>query len=198
MRTSPVIQSSQEAIAALHEAAAYWGRVFTPEVSTRAQLDGSADAIAEVFAAFQLAYSALPRFRTEPALRRFTDAMNQLARTLRALHLTTGSVLESAAAAAEQGAEHAQAAFVALGGKPAGETKSAPKPVQGTVQRLLADRGYGFVRSEDSPADIFFNAQALQGASFTTLRVGQAVRFRIIPDPRVPGRMQAIEVQPVR
>lgn len=197
MRTSPVTQSTQEATAALHEAAQYWGQVFAGETSSRTQLEGRADAVARVFEAFQIAYSALPRFRTEAALRRFTDALQELVRAMRALQLpSTAGALRQAITAAEQGVEHAESAFAALTGKTA-EPQEKPALVQGVIQRLMADRGYGFVRSQDS-GDVFFTAQALQGVQFATLRTGQSVKFRIVPDPRVPGRMQAVDVQAVR
>lgn len=195
MRTSPVTQSTQEATAALHDAAQHWGEVFAGETSTRTQLEGRADAVARVFEAFQIAYSALPRFRTGAALRRFTEALQELVRAMRALQLPSTAALRQAITAAEQSVEHAEAAFAALTGKTA-EPQEKPALVQGVIQRLMADRGYGFVRSQDS-GDVFFTAQALQGMQFTTLRTGQSVNFRIVPDPRVPGRMQAVDVQAV-
>ena len=195
VRSSPVIQATQEAIGSLHRAASRWGQVF--EVSAvRAQVERNADGIAQVFEAFQLAYAALPRFRTEPALRRFSEAMQHLTRTLRALSLS-GATLGEAITAATEGSEQAEAALTSLTGR-APEIPEAPRVVRGAVQRLLTDRGYGFVRADGSTADLFFNSQAVQGAQFAALRVGQPVSFRIVPDPRVSGRMQAIEVQIVR
>ncbi len=46
----------------------------------------------------------------------------------------------------------------------------------GTVARLVRDRGFGFVRSEDG-ADVFFHRSALQGVEFESLTEGQAVEF---------------------
>ncbi|HVC30664.1 MAG TPA: cold shock domain-containing protein [Steroidobacteraceae bacterium] len=197
MRPSPVIQATQEAIGSLHAAAARWGQVFDLE-TPRAQIEGDAERVGLVFEAFQLAYASLPRFRTEPALRRFSESMQKLTRALQALRLAgAASVLDAARTAAAAGAEQAEAALAALTGK-APETPEAPRIVHGAVQRLLADRGYGFVRAAGSTTDLFFNSQAVQAAQFASLRVGQPVSFRVVPDPRVSGRMQAIEVQLLR
>ena len=197
MRLSPVVQGTQDAIGALHAAAARWGEVFSIDTA-RSQLEGDAEAVASVFEAFQVAYGALPRFRTEPALRRFGEAMQQLTRTLRAVRAPgASSALAAAVAEAASGAEQSEAALASLTGK-APEAPEAPRAVRGAVQRLLGDRGYGFVRADGSTADLFFNSQAVLGAQFAALRVGQPVSFRIVPDPRVSGRMQAIEVQLLR
>lgn len=197
MRPSPVIHATAEATASLHTAAARWGQLFGSD-ALRAQIEADAEAVAQVFEGFQAAYGALPRFRTEPALRRFTETMQQLTRALRAARLAgAAGLLEEAASAAAQGAEQAESALAALTGKTL-ETPEAPKPMRGSVQRLLGDRGYGFVRADGSMTDLFFNSQSVQGVQFSALRVSQAVSFRIVPDPRVPGRMQAIEVQVLR
>lgn len=198
MPLSPVVQSTQDAIGALRLASQQWGELFRADTSLAAQIDAEADGIARVYEAFGLAYNSLPRFRTEPALRRFNESLHVLERALTALRLPAAS--PSLAAVKEtvaRGSELAEAAFAGLGGKVA-EPQEAPKPVRGTVQRLLSDRGYGFVRPEGTTTDLFFNTQAVQGARFALLRVGQPVSFRMVPDPRVPGRMQAIEVQPLR
>lgn len=198
MATSPIVQTTQEATASLHACVASWGRLFDSGSAARAALEAEAGSVAEVFAAFQLAYEALPRFRTEVALRRFCDASRQLVRSLRGLRLAPQPAgLAEVIAAAEACLERAEAALAAVGGKPA-EPQEGPKPVRGIVQRLLNDRGYGFVRADGSAADIFFNGQSVQGVRFATLKIGQPVSFRVVPDPRVPGRMQAVEVQAAR
>jgi CspA family cold shock protein len=46
----------------------------------------------------------------------------------------------------------------------------------GTVARLVRDRGFGFVRTENG-ADVFFHKSSLQGVEFDSLSEGQAVEF---------------------
>ncbi len=48
----------------------------------------------------------------------------------------------------------------------------------GTVVRLVRERGFGFVKTEDG-TDVFFHKSSLQGAEFESLSEGQAVEFDI-------------------
>jgi cold shock CspA family protein len=198
LAVSRVVQATQDAIASLHMAAALWGKLFEAGPASRSQLESDAEALATVFAAFGVAYGALPRFRTEPALRRFMESLQALERSVRALHLPSlAQALEEVAAEIGTAAQQAETAFTTLSGKPA-ESREQTRPVQGIVSKLMSDRGYGFVKQTGATADVFFTAQALKGVRFSDLKVGQTVSFRIVPDPRVPGRMQAIEVQSLR
>ncbi len=197
MASSPLVQATQESIESLHAASAAWGRVFDAAPPARAQLDAQADPIAAVFLAFNVAYGALPRFRTEPGLRRFLESLQELERAVRAVRIPAQArSLEEVQTTVTQAVRQAGTAFAAVSGKPP-ESRETPRPVQGAVVKMLGDRGYGFVRQTGSAAELFFTAQNVRGARFGDLRIGQSVSFRVVPDPRVPGRMQAIEVQPL-
>lgn len=63
---------------------------------------------------------------------------------------------------------------------------------QGTIKKLVADRGFGFI-SQDR-GDIFFHCTAVVGASFEQLHEGQSVEYEIEQGKRGP---QAISVKPV-
>jgi CspA family cold shock protein len=67
--------------------------------------------------------------------------------------------------------------------------------VTGTIKRLVADRGFGFVAQEGKEGDLFFHASSVRGATFETLRVGQRVQFDAEPDPRGTG-VRAINLRP--
>jgi CspA family cold shock protein len=56
---------------------------------------------------------------------------------------------------------------------------------RGTVKKIIADRGFGFIRSEDG-REIFFHRTCLQGCAFENLREGQAVDFEIEEATRGP------------
>ena len=56
---------------------------------------------------------------------------------------------------------------------------------KGTIRRLLRDRGYGFITTEDGK-NIFFHRTALQGLSFDSLKEGQPVEFEIEEETRGP------------
>lgn len=49
---------------------------------------------------------------------------------------------------------------------------------QGTIQKIL-DRGYGFIKPNDSDDDLFFHANELQNADFDSIQEGDAVEFEI-------------------
>jgi len=48
----------------------------------------------------------------------------------------------------------------------------------GTIKRLVRDRGFGFILSQDG-TELFFHRSALQGQAFDTLAEGQAVEFEV-------------------
>ena len=48
---------------------------------------------------------------------------------------------------------------------------------QGTVKKLVADRGFGFIEGEQG--DLFFHHSEVQGAQIEDLREGQKVEFTI-------------------
>jgi CspA family cold shock protein len=65
----------------------------------------------------------------------------------------------------------------------------------GKITRLVRDRGFGFIKSDDSNEDIFFHTTALTGAIFDDLQEGQSVEFELQPDPRNPSRTRAADVR---
>lgn len=65
----------------------------------------------------------------------------------------------------------------------------------GTIKRLVADRGFGFVAQEGREGDLFFHASSVRGATFEDLRAGQRVEFDAEPDPRGTG-VRAINLRP--
>ncbi len=63
--------------------------------------------------------------------------------------------------------------------------------MQGTVKRVIRDRGFGFIRSAEG-REIFFHRSSLQGPDFDTLKEGDAVEFEVENGPKGP---RAIEVR---
>ena len=55
---------------------------------------------------------------------------------------------------------------------------------QGTIKKLVTDRGFGFIAGERG--DIFFHHSALQGESIETLSVGQTVEYDEGHGPKGP------------
>jgi len=63
---------------------------------------------------------------------------------------------------------------------------------KGTIGRLVADRGFGFIKQE-SGADLFFHRSVVEGADFSSLREGQEVEFEAGKGP--DGRPKATRVK---
>jgi CspA family cold shock protein len=62
---------------------------------------------------------------------------------------------------------------------------------KGTIRQVI-DRGFGFIKTEDGK-DLFFHRHELEGAEFSTLKVGHGVEFEIGQDKK--GRPQAVKVR---
>ena len=50
--------------------------------------------------------------------------------------------------------------------------------MQGTIKRVVRDRGFGFIRSSDGQ-EVFFHRRSLQEMDFAGLREGEAVEFEV-------------------
>ncbi len=51
---------------------------------------------------------------------------------------------------------------------------------QGTIKKLVRDRGFGFIGAGQQ--DVFFHLSSLDGVSFEDLQEGQAVEFELKED----------------
>jgi CspA family cold shock protein len=58
-------------------------------------------------------------------------------------------------------------------------------PVNGTIKRLVSDKGFGFVAAEDG-TEYFFHQSACNGVAFDALREGEAVKFQTGQGPKGP------------
>jgi len=56
---------------------------------------------------------------------------------------------------------------------------------KGTIARLIKDRGYEFVATEDGK-DVFFHRTALQDLEFDSLKEGQSMEFEVEEGSRAP------------
>lgn len=55
---------------------------------------------------------------------------------------------------------------------------------QGTIKKLVADRGFGFIQGEKG--EIFFHCSTVEGAQFEDLREGQSVTYTEGQGPKGP------------
>ncbi len=56
---------------------------------------------------------------------------------------------------------------------------------QGTIKKLIADKGFGFIEGERG--DVFFHHSALEGVTIEALSVGQKVEYEEGRGPKGPG-----------
>ena len=63
---------------------------------------------------------------------------------------------------------------------------------KGTIRRLIAEHGYGFIRTGEGK-DLFFHRIGLQGVDYSSLREGQQVEFEVGRGPT--GRLQALTLR---
>lgn len=47
----------------------------------------------------------------------------------------------------------------------------------GTIKKVVADKGFGFITVEGRSKDLFFHARNLSGVTFESLREGDQVQF---------------------
>lgn len=63
---------------------------------------------------------------------------------------------------------------------------------KGTIRRLIADRHFGFIKTEQEE-DIFFHGNELQGVVYNSLVEGQEVEYEV--GQGRDGRSQAVRVR---
>lgn len=63
---------------------------------------------------------------------------------------------------------------------------------QGTIKKLVADRGFGFIEADRG--DLFFHHSAIEGTSIEALRIGQTVTYEVGKGPKGP---RAEKVRPM-
>ena len=64
---------------------------------------------------------------------------------------------------------------------------------KGTIKKLIGDKGYGFIQTEEAE-EVFFHRNQLQGMEFSSLKEGQAVEYEA--GTGRGGRPEAAKVKP--
>ena len=63
----------------------------------------------------------------------------------------------------------------------------------GTIKWFNAEKGYGFIKQDNSANDIFIHVKVLERASISNIREGQAVQFEVSTDQN--GREAASSIE---
>lgn len=64
--------------------------------------------------------------------------------------------------------------------------------MNGTIKRVIRDRGFGFIRSTDGQ-EVFFHRSGLQSLSFDAIKEGDSVEFELERGEKGP---RAVNVRP--
>ena len=63
--------------------------------------------------------------------------------------------------------------------------------MKGTIEKLIAERGYGFIQTGEK-SSFFFHRNALVGVAYESLTKGQQVEFEVTSTPK---GQQAVNVR---
>ena len=63
---------------------------------------------------------------------------------------------------------------------------------KGTIKKLIGDKGYGFIQTEEGK-DLFFHQSQLQGVDYSSLKEGQEVEYEA--GTGRGGRPEAVKVK---
>ncbi|MDA2923016.1 cold shock domain-containing protein [Patescibacteria group bacterium AH-259-L07] len=58
---------------------------------------------------------------------------------------------------------------------------------QGTIARLITDRGFGFIAREGEEKDLFFHSSELRNVEFNELNEGDKVTLEVADGPKGPN-----------
>lgn len=59
--------------------------------------------------------------------------------------------------------------------------------MNGTIKKLITDKGFGFISREGEAKDLFFHSNELIGVTFDELKEGDAVTFEVVDGEKGPS-----------
>ena len=68
---------------------------------------------------------------------------------------------------------------------------------QGTIKKIVRDRGFGFITPSERGSDIFFHISSVDDGQFDTLDEGQKVEYQVDSNGDRGKGPRAVGVRPV-
>ena len=59
--------------------------------------------------------------------------------------------------------------------------------MQGSIKKLITDKGFGFITPDDGGKDLFFHSNEVKGVTFQELKEGDKVSFDVSDSPKGPN-----------
>jgi len=59
--------------------------------------------------------------------------------------------------------------------------------MEGTIKKLITDKGFGFITIDGEEKDLFFHRNELKGVGYEELREGDRVSFEKADSPKGPS-----------
>ncbi|MBI4138490.1 MAG: cold shock domain-containing protein [Candidatus Wildermuthbacteria bacterium] len=57
----------------------------------------------------------------------------------------------------------------------------------GTIKKLVAERGFGFISREGEEKELFFHSKDLSGVTFEELKEGDTLSFEVVDTDKGPA-----------
>ena len=66
--------------------------------------------------------------------------------------------------------------------------------MEGTIEKLFADKGFGFITIDGEEKDLFFHKNELKGVTYEELKVGDKVSFEKTDSPKGPNATNVFRI----
>ncbi len=66
--------------------------------------------------------------------------------------------------------------------------------MQGSIKKLITDKGFGFITPDDGGKDLFFHSNEVKGVTFQELKEGDKVSFDVSESPKGPNATNVTRV----
>ena len=65
---------------------------------------------------------------------------------------------------------------------------------EGTVARVVSDKGFGFIKRDGQEKDLFFHSNELVNTTFNEIREGDKVTFEVADSPKGPNAIKVSNI----